>query len=73
MSAREVCHLEDSESDESSANVGCDYVNNCSPHANCEWNGQISRYECVCQPDYHGDGIDCREKEVSCTEVRIFI
>ncbi|XP_063703047.1 nidogen [Culicoides brevitarsis] len=69
LGTREVCHLEDSDSDDqSNQGVACDIENNCSAYASCQWNDISSKYECICNPGYHGDGIDCREKEVSCVE-----
>lgn len=89
LDTKEVCHLEDSDSDDQSNGASCDIENNCSAYASCQWNEITSKYECICEfffvtkqsvvifneflilgnPGYHGDGIDCREKEVSCVEV----
>lgn len=66
---KEICQLEDSDASESQGDTSCDIENNCSAYATCQWNDQIGRYECICNPGFHGDGIDCREKEVSCVEV----
>lgn len=48
--------------------VSCDVVNTCSPFANCEFNNNQYKYECVCSSGYDGNGIDCIEIEVSCKD-----
>ena len=40
----------------------------CSAFANCEFNNNHYKYECVCSSGYDGNGIDCIEIEVSCKD-----
>jgi nidogen (entactin) len=46
--------------------VSCDVINNCHPFANCEFDQNVYRYQCVCAPGYDGNGIDCIEIEANC-------
>lgn len=70
LEEKEICTLEDSDDDDTGNDVQCNMDNRCSAYASCTWNGLSSRYECVCNPGYHGDGTDCREKDLSCVDVR---
>lgn len=67
---KEICQLEDSDDEDTNNDIQCNMENRCSAYAACTWNGLNSKYECVCNPGYHGDGIDCREKDLSCVDVR---
>lgn len=46
--------------------ASCDVINNCHPFANCEFDQNLYRYQCVCGPGYDGNGIDCIEIEANC-------
>lgn len=61
-----ICRFEEpSESDPLNV-VSCDVVNNCHPFANCEFDANSERYQCVCGSGFDGNGIDCIEVEANC-------
>ncbi|XP_058453091.1 nidogen [Malaya genurostris] len=63
----QICRLIEAQPDDPHL-PSCDVENHCSPLANCEWNENQYRYECVCNPGYDGNGYTCVEKEVSCLD-----
>ncbi|XP_033230470.1 nidogen-like isoform X2 [Belonocnema kinseyi] len=39
--------------------IGCNVVNNCGRNSVCGFNQTSSKYTCVCQPGFYGDGFTC--------------
>ncbi|KAL7032364.1 hypothetical protein ACKWTF_007298 [Chironomus riparius] len=63
-----VCRYDDTPEETAQHPVSCDVVNNCHPYANCEFDQNMQRYQCVCAPGYDGNGIDCTEVEANCAQ-----
>ncbi|XP_015604569.1 nidogen-2 isoform X3 [Cephus cinctus] len=43
----------------SGSQLPCDVVNTCHPYAQCLQVDYSGQYECVCNPGYEGDGLEC--------------
>ncbi|GAB6025426.1 hypothetical protein CHUAL_011172 [Chamberlinius hualienensis] len=57
--------------DDDEGAVSCNVLNTCHPHATCAYDVQEGTYNCVCNPEYEGDGYTCERKDVSCDQANI--
>lgn len=47
--------------------VPCDVIDNCHrEHGHCEFDQNLGRFECVCDPGFDGNGVECNEIDTNC-------
>lgn len=64
----DIC-LEAADTDDA-AEISCDSVNNCHPHASCVYVPALQTHKCVCNVGFLGDGLECSASVGSCLDLQ---